>query len=96
MVDLEDVRLHFAVDENVHAEDLKARLDHVMRWKTRVVVVLEHRQGAENRFDDDIVNVRPKLRDIVALVGENAVQRRDFPLRADFIVRRVHSTVLVN
>lgn len=73
MVDFEDVRLHFAVDENVHAEDLKARLNHVVRWKARVVVVLEHRQGTEDGFDDDVVDVRPKLGDVVALVGENAI-----------------------
>lgn len=73
MVDFEDVRLHFAVDENVHTEDLKARLNHVVRWKARVVVVLEHRQGTEDGFDDDVVDVRPKLGDVVALVGENAI-----------------------
>lgn len=86
MINLQNKRLHLRVDENVHAEDLKTRLNHVVRWKTRVVIVLEHRQCAENRFDDHIVNVRPKLSHVVALIGKNSIERRNLSLCADLIV----------
>lgn len=96
MVHFQNVRLHLGVDENVHAEDLKAGLNHVVRGKTCVVVVLQHRQRAQNCLDDDIVDVRPKFRHVVAFSCEDPIQRGNLALRSDLVVGRVHSAVLVN
>ena len=76
MVDLEHVGLELLVDEYVVAEYLEASAALVVVGEARAIVVLEHGVCGQNDLDDDVVDVRPHLVHVVAVLAQPFVYCR--------------------
>ena len=69
----------FPVEHDVEAEHFEARASADVVREAGPVVVLQHRVCRNEGLDDDVIDVSPRLVDIVAVLGQPTVYCRDTP-----------------
>lgn len=70
MIDLEEVRLELPVDEDVEAQQLKARTATRVRRRARFVRVRQLRLNTQQGLQNDILNLRFEGAQVVSLTRE--------------------------